>query len=907
MSAAARRLLLACALAVAACGKAAPHLVGEAALRAQLGIPANAKHVIVFDQTSHLDIDWQKTFDGYYDAFVGDIFLSARQILQQQPRAFYSVAEMAYLEHHLKVHPEERQALVALAKRGQWRVVGGGLTSPDTLLPETEMLFRDYLFGAEFSEGELGVRPTAGWLPDSFGQGATAPDVLEAAGLSAVAFSRIDGSQTILDQMAHPDAKPPAGSTAALLVSAGSSDFWWVGAGGGRVLAHWMDQKLYCLGDDIDYDEPILIPGKHVARYQGDDPAYTDGRIETYIRELMPLSKTPYLFVPVGCDFQFPKPQLVAYLDGYDERHFAQSGVYAVAAPFDLYAKLVEAHGEALPTVHGSLTPYFMGFYGSHGELKRKIREAARPFFAAELLANALGDQGRASMQALQPEFEKLVRSDHHDFIPGTSADEVVATEQMPLLDEAEAAGEKTLSTEAQSLAARIAPAKGAVARIVLVNDSQSTRTSIVDADVPLNPPRSDASLIARVGSGTVPALLTPDAGDAGGHHSVHVRLEAEKLPPVSWRVVDLVPGNEPSPAAAVQLSLEDQDGAPATGDAVERVVLSNAHVTAKLERDEGFALTSLEIDGHEMLAGPSFAIADDHDMGGLYRVGSEMAGCSLSPIAPPGDSTDAVQVLDDDGLRARVAFVGKDETREVWLDADSDALSLALTSGAAAGTMRSLAFAFTVDTPETFATSLPGGYAVRPVQHVFTPTYWPAVEWATAGSAALLLRQSTGVTFRDDGRVELMAMRNAHQEQCDQEGENGTDDAVQRVELRLARATSPASASVEAQRFNRPVSAIAVGPQATAADLASDTPLVTVDGPGLITAVKPADRGGGTIIRALLMPGPVTLHLSPSLIGKSVERCDTSERDLASLGKAGAALTLDAKTFGSIATVRLK
>src|SRR5438105_3894336 len=145
----------------------------EAGLRARLGVPAGAQRVVIFAQNSHLDVDWQKTFPDYYASYVEAILLESRQLLNAQPRARYSVAEMAYLQKHLQSHPEESAALHALAASGALRVVGGGRTSPDTLLPETEMLLRDYLYGVRFAEDTLGARPRAAWLPDSFGHAAT--------------------------------------------------------------------------------------------------------------------------------------------------------------------------------------------------------------------------------------------------------------------------------------------------------------------------------------------------------------------------------------------------------------------------------------------------------------------------------------------------------------------------------------------------------------------------------------------------------------------------------------------------------------------------------------------------------------------------------------------------------------
>ena len=188
-----------------------PH-TPEGDLRAQLGIPPEARTVVLFGQNAHMDVDWQRTFDDFYQTWVGGILVAARELTADQPRAFYSVAEMAYLKHHIEQHPEELAALRAEAGRGALHIVGGGMTSPDTVLPETEMLARDYLLGARFSEETLGVRPRSAWLPDSFNYAATAPDLLVAAGFESVGFARVDGAPTPLETIKHKTTLCPGSS-----------------------------------------------------------------------------------------------------------------------------------------------------------------------------------------------------------------------------------------------------------------------------------------------------------------------------------------------------------------------------------------------------------------------------------------------------------------------------------------------------------------------------------------------------------------------------------------------------------------------------------------------------------------------------------------------------------------------
>lgn len=803
----------------------------EAALRAKLGIPDGAQRVMIFAQTAHLDVDWQKTFPDYYASYVESILLESRALLERQPRAAYGVAEMAYLERHLAQHPEEAAPLRALAARGALRVVGGGRTSPDTLLPETELLVRDFLFGAQFADDALGVRATAAWLPDSFGHAATVPDLLAAAGYESVFLGRIDGAPTLYESLSGHDALK-AGSTAALLASLGSADFFWRGPGGGRILAHWQPSGIYCTGDDIDYDEPLQVPGGHIGPFRGDDAGFTDRKIDAYLKALAPFAKTPYVFVPVGCDFQHPKEKLLAYLDGYDQRH---KDAYAVAATFEDYAKLVLAHAEELPEVQADLTPYFTGFLGSRPGIKRAVRDAARGFLSAEPFAAALGDEGRDILAKAAPALRELTLSNHHDFVTGTSNDAVVAAEQAPLLADAQAAGDAALGDVARAIAARI-PGDGP--RLLALNPASVPQTA------------------------ALPGTLIPD------------------VPPFGWRLV--APGAPLTREVAVTL-----DGG--------RAVLMNGRVRAELTTE---ALTSLQIDGVEALSGPSLLVRAYSDQGGLWRLGHEMPGCALTPVELAQQGT--LQVLQDDGLVARVALRSGDVVREVSLQAQSAALDVAVETAALPATTRTVSFALAGAGP--FLTSLAGGFAERKGDTLYQPTFWPAVAWTLSGGWAILQRQSTGARRDASGTVELLAVRDARSEQCDVEGptDANSDTAVHRLEWRIARADSASAAERAAQAFDRPVRVFDVT-GVSGAGLPAEASLASIAGDALISAIKPADRGAGVIVRALLLPGPGVVQLSP-LLGAPSMLTDTSERDLRSFG----GVRLRREDVGALPTLRL-
>ena len=885
-----------------------PLTSAELALRANLGVPKDAKKVIVFGQNAHMDIDWQKTFDDYYASYVGQILVEARQILATQPRAFYSVAEMAFLEHHLEMHPEELAPLKAASQAGSLHIVGGGMTSPDTVLPETELLLRDYLYGIQFAEDTLDAHPTAAWLPDSFGHSGTTPDILAAAGYKSVAFSRIDGAPTLFEQIFHGHPAPKPGSTAEKLLNLGSDDFVWTGPGGGSVVAHFMAAPgLYCEGDNIDYAEGdgVELPGGHTGSFHGDDPSFTDQAIDRYITAMEPDTKTPYMFVPVGCDFAHPKEQLVDYLDGYNQRRYPTTGVWAVAAPFDLYSELVSSWTDVIPHLTADLTPYFMGFYGSRAGVKRGIRDAARPFFVAETFATALGAAGQALTQATASELKLLTRADHHDFVPGTAADDVVANEEMPLLAGTSSAAQKELANVASAIAKRVPIQPNAAFRVMALNPAGVARSDVATFQLPIAGgvvPALDA--IADGTEVPLEVVGTPMPTDT----TATVRLGLTSMPPFSWRAIDLIPGSAKGAPSGVSLNLEDANGAPATGQAIAQVVLSNASVTAMFVKgSNGFALTSLLLGGKEIVAHDSGLFQDYNDMGGLWRLGNEMDGCSLTPETPaPPDET--LEVLDATNLMARVVFHSSTADREAALSFGDTGLSFAVTTGAAMGTTRTVSFSLAVPSDAVLETSEPGGSEVRPAEQLYTPTFWPAVSFARVGGAAILLRQSTGVRMSTPGEIELMAVRDARSEQCDVEGGVGSDTDTHRIEWRIEPAADAVAAEQAAQAWNRPLDAEIVPlDQGATLDLPRQASLLGVSGAGIVSALKPADRGHGIILRVLLTPGPVTVTLPWFLVGKQGTHVDVAERDGVALGIAQNQVIFDQATYGAIASVRFE
>jgi len=887
---------LLCVLAACASDRrtepAAVKVASEAELRERLGVPKDAKRVVIFAQNAHLDISGQLTFAKAYEVRVGGIFLEASQLLTENPRLRHSICEMAFLKHHIELHPAEQVPIRAAITRGALHIVGGGVTSPDTLLPETELLLRDYLHGLKFAES-LGARPTAAWLPDSLGHAATAPDVLAAAGFGSVAMSHIDGAPTMTESRAGLDHLPEPGSTAATLSQEKSWDFWWHGSGGAKVLAHYMGAcGLYCMGDDLDRDDPTPAQGD-AAGFHGDDPAFTDARIDKYIHALQSMARTPYLLVPVGCDFQHPKKDLLKYLDGYNARQYPKTRVWAVAAGFDDYAALVQATGIELPNVAGELSPYFMGFYGDRGELKRRVRDAARPLFAAETFATLQSDRGHATMQTLAPLWETLARSNHHGFVTGTASDSVVHGEQLPLCDAVTASSAPILDSVLNGVASRVAPVPDSLCRVILFNAAGVAQPGVATA--PPDCPAGIQPTSAHAVSGDEQFALTK-----GTPWSVRV----SSVPAFGWRVIDIVPGAMAPPPTVTYQWIEDEGEVLWQHDTTH-LILQNAFVRADVRFDPGGAfLASLLLGGKEVLAGPSFLVRTYDDDGGLSRLGHEMATCSMTPTATTDDSEQFFLTgLPGGGLRLR--FGSPTLMHAITLQPEDRGPTFELKTSAERGTSRCVTFSL-ADTAAPLVTGQAAGLVQRPLVKVYPRTWWPAVDWLKVGQAAFVLRQSTGVHMGQGGQLELMVARNPADEPCDAEGAKGSDDGEHTVTWRVVPVATDADAAVAAQAFNRPILQRNGGAWVAKHDLSAVGSLARLEGPGVLTAWKPAERGAGIIVRALLLPGPCKLLLGKQFLGRTVTVVDAAERDIRTLGNATAAITLNRGQLGAIATLRI-
>ncbi len=408
----------------------------EQMLRHKLGIPADASRVLILAESSHWDPNWLFTSEEYFDRFVRKNLDMAVDELSRDERRVYSIECMFFLRMYWDRQPELNDLMRTLLNQGRLRLTGSGVTTADTILPSVEAILRDWLIGQEWLRThQINQEPRLMYLTDSFGCSPGLPSLLRAAGFDYTALTRVDGMYFMGSDWEPAGAFPRPGSSAErLLKQEQSLDFVWRDMNGAEVLCHW-NAFTYGQGDMLThrglgriYLFPWSLPDTsehHVAQ-----------RIKQFVRQLLPLARTPYLFCPIGFDFVPPLRDLVKLLDRYNQRRYPSTGIWAVNAGLDDYMALVDCHRDRLPVLELDPNPYWSGFYTSRPALKKQCHTLVDHLLLAERWATASGKDAAADHigEELHDAWWDAVTANHHDFITGTSPDEVVYNEQIPWL-----------------------------------------------------------------------------------------------------------------------------------------------------------------------------------------------------------------------------------------------------------------------------------------------------------------------------------------------------------------------------------------------------------------------------------------------------------------------------------------
>lgn len=794
----------------------------EAGLRARLGVPAGAKRVIIFAESSHWDPNWRLTSGDYFRRLVGPNLDKAVAELLREPRRVYSIECVFFLRLYWEARPERQGTVRALVNEGRLRLTSSGVTTADTILPGAEAILRDLLLGQEWLRSRgMTQEPALAYFPDSFGASPALPSLLRAAGFGQAALTHIDGAlhPSSFHEAAFRRFPRPGSSAARLEKEERCLDFVWRGPDGAEVLCHW-NRHGYNQGDTLAY-RGLGRGGLNNFALPDRSDRNVAGKVRRFAGQLLPYARTPYLFCAIGGDFIDPIAGLAALLDRYNRRHYPSTGIWAVNAGLDDYLSLVDCYRPALPVLEMDPNPCWTGFYASRPSLKRKCRELIGGLQLAEHLSLLPENEGRAGpvAEALAEGWWHAAASNHHDFITGTASDAVVRGEQEPWLDRGMA--------EARA---------------------------------------------AREG------LASPRGREAG------------PAPPPRWQ--------------RRQGVLE----------------IASPHYVVELDEGRGGCIARAR---HPVTGAPLLSLSDCvvsyRDSGGLWRMGHEYLGGWLREAGRSCDRPARLEVSEaGDGcleVSGTVEVDGQAVRRACRFASGCPAMGFSVEGRA--GPRRTVTVRFgTGLAPDRLAMDTPGGVVFRPLDRVYSPTFWPVQSFvhvqdrATGRGVALCLSLPGAVACRPDGTLELVVLRNATGERVlglfPLQGMTVSGTEASRHECRYALLFTEAgdwrdnSIPLAARRaFGGPEDR-AVWEDPAVSLAWADRPEVTV------MAVKPASRGEGAIVR-LGNWGETGLPVNVTVRGRPLKAaflCDARERDLGPLPVSGRTVRLAMP--GALASIRV-
>jgi mannosylglycerate hydrolase len=468
---------------------------------------------------THWDREWYQTFQTFRARLV-DVVDRVLELLDADPGyVFLLDGQSIILEDYLEIRPDRRQDLERAVRQGRIEI-GPWYVQPDTLLPSGEAHIRNLLEGRRVAE-QIGPPSTVAYTPDSFGHPAQLPQILKGFGLSSFVYWRGNGDE--IDRL-------PA-------------EYLWEAPEGSSVVA--------C----------HLAHGYGNAAALERDPSEAVKRLRPIVEALAARSKSGRILLMNGSDHLPPDPHTEDVTEALADatgskvnRSLLQDFVSGIDRDLPSFS------GELLGARVANLLP---GVWSSRMPLKLRNRRCelllegwAEPWAAIGRMLGTADEQ-----PSLKLAWRSLLQNQAHDSICGCSQDAV--HEQMQFrYDVAEELATHTTRRILERIAGlgreRRLPPKGSVG-IAVFNPSPHSRTDLVrlplDAYPIFGTGEEHSSQKGFAVGGRPARLVEVEAGRRlrllPSQRDWDIEFVAEDVPPFGWRRLTL---------EAAQTALEEID-----------------------------------------------------------------------------------------------------------------------------------------------------------------------------------------------------------------------------------------------------------------------------------------------------------------------------------------------------------
>lgn len=324
---------------------------------------------------AHIDLVWLWP-ERVGEAKTLHTFATADRLMDLYPEMRFVHSQPAAYAAVERRSPGLLERVKARITSGRWEATGVLYVESDTQLPCGEGLARAFTLGQEAFASLRGGPAALVWLPDAFGYSACLPQLMQLCGASFFFTSKLAWSAINRFPL---------------------SSFVWRGSDGSEVLAHVLH--------DVGYNGTVA-PGElqRAARAHAQSDVY------------------PEFLMPVG--YGDGGGGVTEEMCERARRLGSMRGLPAVnwQLPERFFERLARARAK-LPVYAGELyLEFHRGTYTTHSHLKAAFRALERALQVHEASLVATAGEGH-----LQKAWERLVFTQFHDYIPGSSVTEVYA------------------------------------------------------------------------------------------------------------------------------------------------------------------------------------------------------------------------------------------------------------------------------------------------------------------------------------------------------------------------------------------------------------------------------------------------------------------------------------------------
>ncbi|QOT00782.1 mannosylglycerate hydrolase [Brevibacterium sp. JNUCC-42] len=310
------------------------------------------------------------------------------EMLENNPDYPYYVldGQTSILEDYFTVKPENKERLKKLVQAGRL-IIGPWYTQTDEMVVGGESIVRNLLYGIKDSE-EYGEYMRIGYLPDSFGQSAQMPMILNGFDITYSIFWRGTSERHGTDK----------------------TEFYWKTDDGSKVLV-----QLFPLGYAI-------------GKYLPEDEKELQKRIDKYFTVLDHGATTDHIILPNGHDQMPIQKNIFTVMEKlrklYPEREFFLSKYENVFTELEKQKDLPTLQGEFLDgkymRVHRSIFSTRMDIKAANARIENKITNILEPLAS---LAYSLGFEYHHGLIELI--WKEIMKNHAHDSIGCCCSDKV--------------------------------------------------------------------------------------------------------------------------------------------------------------------------------------------------------------------------------------------------------------------------------------------------------------------------------------------------------------------------------------------------------------------------------------------------------------------------------------------------